>query len=89
MPPDRTDLAEGAVSLQLHGTTHTGHWVTTGNRIFVYWNLLEDSSLLGMFDREPEKLARVLLWDLINRELGQPLMRDDLPGERNHGQFRV
>ena len=69
MQLDRTNVSEGAVSLQLHGITHTGHWVTTGNRIFVYWNLLEDSSLLGMFDREPEKLARVLLSDLINREL--------------------
>jgi hypothetical protein len=65
----RTGLAEGMVSLQRHGITYTGNWVTTGNRIFVYWDLKEDSALLGMFDREPETLARMLLSDLVNRKL--------------------
>lgn len=70
MPLDnRTGLTEGVVSLQRHGITYTGQWVTTENRIFVYWNLKEDSALLGMFDKEPETLARIVLSDMVNREL--------------------
>ena len=68
MALDKTGLAEGIVSLQRYGITYTGQWVTTGNRIFVYWNLLEDSSLLGMFHKQPENLARMLLLDLVKRE---------------------
>jgi len=69
MSLDRTGLAEGVVSLQRHGITYTGRWATTGNRIFVYWDLKEDSALLGMFDRDPETLARIVLSDLVNRKL--------------------
>jgi len=38
----------------------------------VYWNLTENSALLGMFDKEPETLARILL---SNRELGKYALR--------------
>ena len=51
------------------GVTYTGRWATTENRIFVYWNLKEDSTLLGIFDKEPETLARIVLSDLVNQEL--------------------
>lgn len=66
---NRTGLAEGVVSLQRYGNKYTGQWATTGNRISVYWNMKEDSALLGMFDKEPETLARILLSDMVNREL--------------------
>ena len=49
MPLDKAGLAEGIVSLQRYGITYTGQWFTTGDRIFVCWNLIEDSCLLGMF----------------------------------------
>jgi hypothetical protein len=64
-----TGLVEGFVSLQRHGITYTGQWATTDNRIFVYWDMHEDSALLGTFDKEPEILARSLLSDLVNRKL--------------------
>ena len=66
---DPTCYHEGVVSLQRHGIIYTGQWATTGNRIFVYWEMLEDSALLGMFDKEPETLARFLLSDLVNCKL--------------------
>ncbi|MHB8478734.1 MAG: hypothetical protein ACYDBZ_20950 [Steroidobacteraceae bacterium] len=69
MPLDGKGPAEGIVSLQRQGITYTGQWATTGNRIFVYWEMHEDSALLGMFDKEPETLARILLSDLVNRKL--------------------
>ena len=71
MPLDdkQTRLIEGVVSLARHGITYTGQWARNENRIFVYWNLIEDSALLGMFDKEPETLARILLSDLVKREL--------------------
>ena len=68
MPLDTTGLAEGIVSLQRYGITYTGQWFTTGDRIFVCWNLIEDSCLLGMFHKQPENLARMLLLDLVKRE---------------------
>lgn len=69
MPLAGTGLAEGVVSLQQQGITYTGQWATTGNRIYVYWDMHEDSALLGMFDEEPETLARFLLSDLVSRKL--------------------
>jgi hypothetical protein len=65
MPWDKTGLTEGVVTLQQHGITYTGQWATTANRIFVYWNMKEDSALLGMFDKEPEVLARLVLSDMV------------------------
>ena len=56
------------VTLQRHGITYTGQWAATENRIFIYWNLQEDSALLGMFDEEAETLARILLSNLVKRE---------------------
>lgn len=69
MPLDKTGFAQGIVSLERYGVTYTGQWVTTGNRISVYWNSQEDSCLLGMFQKQPENLARMLLLDLVKREL--------------------
>lgn len=67
----RMGLAEGIVSLERKGVTYRGHWATLKNRIFVYWGLKEDSALLGMFDKEPETLARVLLFDMVSKELAK------------------
>ena len=67
MPPDNR-LAEGIVELHRHGITYTGQWATTEDRIFVCWNLKEDSAVLGMFDKEPETLARIVLSDMVSRD---------------------
>lgn len=63
--------AEGTVTLRRDGISYTGHWATTGLRIFVYLGADEESASLGMFAREPETLARILLSELINRQLAK------------------
>jgi hypothetical protein len=73
MPVDTTTPkpAEGTVTLERGVISYTGHWVTTENRITVYLGLDEESALLGMFAREPETLARMLLAELIGRQLAK------------------
>jgi hypothetical protein len=66
---DKTSRPEGIVSLQRHGTTFTGQWAVTGNRLTVYLGLDEESTMLGMFEKEPETLARIVLSDLVKRQL--------------------
>ncbi len=63
--------AEGAVTLRRAGVSYTGHWATTGVRIFVYLGADEESASLGMFATEPQTLARILLSELINRQLAK------------------
>ncbi len=63
--------AEGTVTLRRDGITYVGHWATTGLRIFVYLGADEESASLGMFATEPETLARILLSELINRQLAK------------------
>jgi hypothetical protein len=73
MPVDTTTPkpAEGTVTIERDAISYTGHWVTTENRIIVYLGLDEESALLGMFAREPETLARMLLAELIDRQLAK------------------
>lgn len=65
---DKPQLREGSVTLRRNGIMYTGQWATTGNRLIVYLGLEEESALLGGFDKEPKRLARVLLWELIKRK---------------------
>ncbi len=73
MPVDTTTSkpTEGIVTIERGAISYTGHWVTTENRIIVYLGLSEESALLGMFAREPETLARMLLAELIDRQLAR------------------
>jgi hypothetical protein len=66
---DKTNRPEGIVSLQRYGTTFTAQWAVTDNRLTVYWGLDEESTMLGMFEKEPETLARIVLSELVQRRL--------------------
>jgi hypothetical protein len=69
MPLDtKLGLREGSVTLRRGEITYTGQWAATGNRLIVYLGVDEESALLGMFENEPETLARILLSDLIKRQ---------------------
>jgi hypothetical protein len=68
---DTPKLAEGTVTLKRGANTYTGQWATTGNRLVCYLGFDEESALLGMFEKEPETLARILLSELINRQLAK------------------
>jgi hypothetical protein len=63
--------AEGTVTLERGAVTYTGQWATTGDRIIVYLGLEQESARLGMFATEPEALARMLLAELIDRQLAK------------------
>jgi hypothetical protein len=69
---NRPKLREGSIALRRNGITYTGQWATTGNRLIVYLGLDKESALLGMFDKEPKTLARILLWELIKRQTAKP-----------------
>jgi hypothetical protein len=45
-----------------------GRRTSRPSRLIVYLGLDEESALLGMFDKEPKTLARILLWELIKRQ---------------------
>jgi hypothetical protein len=66
---DKTSRPQGIVSLQRYGTTFTGQWAVAGNRLTVYLGLDEESTALGMFEKEPETLARSVLSELVTRQL--------------------
>jgi hypothetical protein len=73
MPLDtKSGLREGSVTLRRGEITYRGQWAATGNRLIVYLGLDEESALLGMFEKEPETLARILLSDLIKRHRAKP-----------------
>ena len=70
MPVDDTPkLTEGAVILKRGADAYTGQWATTGYRLVCYLGQDEESAPLGIFEKEPETLARILLSELINRHL--------------------
>jgi hypothetical protein len=69
VPNDIAVPSEGTVSLQRHGVTFTGQWAVTGSRLVVYLGIDEESTLLGMFEKEPANLARIVLADLLKRQL--------------------
>jgi hypothetical protein len=64
MPVHDTD---GTVTLERGGVTYTGRWSIVGNKLFVSLGHDEEPALLGMFEKEPEILARMLLAELVER----------------------
>jgi hypothetical protein len=62
---------EGTISLRRGEDIYTAEWVKTGNRVVVYLGLDEESALLGMFDKEPEILARIVLSELLDRKIAK------------------
>jgi hypothetical protein len=51
------------------GVTFEGEWSIVGDRLIVRWGQFNELALLGMFELEPDKLARMLLAELIDRDL--------------------
>jgi hypothetical protein len=68
---DTPKLAEGTVTLKRGVNIYIAQWATTGNRLICYLGLDEESAPLGMFASEPETLARILLSELITRQLAK------------------
>jgi hypothetical protein len=73
-PHGKASFPEGIVSLQRYGMTFTGQWIVTDSRLTVYLGLDKESTLLGMFEKEPETLAIILLSDLVKRQLEKSLL---------------
>jgi hypothetical protein len=71
MTPGQTPaaIAEGTVSLRRGQEIYTAEWVKAGTRLMVYWGLDEESALLGVFEKEPEALARIVLSELLDRKV--------------------
>ena len=71
--PEQTaaTLAEGTISLRRGQDIYTAEWVKSGHRLMVYLGLDEESALLGMFEKEPEALARIVLSELLDRKVGK------------------
>jgi hypothetical protein len=66
----------GMVTIEREKRAYTASWRVQGNKLIVNWDDDEEPVQLGMFEREPEALARMLLAELLDRKLG----REDLQG---------
>jgi hypothetical protein len=62
-------ITKGTVTLERGAVTFEGEWNIVVDRLIVRWGRFDESALLGMFELEPDKLARMLLAELIDRHL--------------------
>jgi len=61
----------GAVTVEREEHAYTAQWRVQGNKLIVSWDNDEEPAQLGMFEKEPEVLARMLLAELLDRKLGK------------------
>jgi len=61
----------GTVTIERDERAYTARWRVQGNRLIVSWEDDEEPVQLGMFEKEPEALARMLLAELLDRKLGR------------------
>lgn len=64
---DKSKPIEGTVTVERAGV-YSAHWTIRGNKLIVYFGPDEEGVTLGMFEREPETLARILLAEMIDRK---------------------
>ena len=61
----------GVVTIERDERTYTARWRVQGNKLIVNWDNDEEPAQLGMFEKESEVLARLLLAELLDRKLGR------------------
>jgi hypothetical protein len=61
----------GMVTIEREAHAYTATWTVQGNKLIVNWEDDEEPVQLGMFEKEPEALARMLLAELLDRKLGK------------------
>jgi hypothetical protein len=61
----------GMVTIERDEGAYTARWRVHGNKLIVNWDDDEEPAQLGMFEKEPEALARMLLTELLDRKLGK------------------
>jgi hypothetical protein len=61
----------GMVTIEREARAYTARWRIQGNKLIVNWEEDEEPVQLGMFEKEPEALARMLLAELLDRKLGK------------------
>jgi hypothetical protein len=61
----------GVVTVEREERVYTARWRVQGNKLIVSWDNDEEPAQLGMFEKEPEVLARLLLAELLDRKLGK------------------
>jgi hypothetical protein len=61
----------GMVTVEREERAYTATWRVHGNKLIVIWDNDEEPAQLGMFEKEPEALARMLLRELLDRKLGK------------------
>lgn len=66
-----TNPFTGMVTIEREERAYTASWRVQGNKLIVNWEDDEEPVQLGMFEREPEALARMLLAELLDRKLGR------------------
>ena len=60
----------GMVTVERGERAYTAQWRVQGNKLIVSWDNNDEPVWLGMFEKEPEALARLLLAEMLNRKLG-------------------
>jgi hypothetical protein len=63
-------LAEGTVTAERGPLTYTAKWRVKGNTLIVFFGADQEAVILGMFEKEPETLARMLLKELLEQRFG-------------------
>jgi hypothetical protein len=58
------------VTVEREERAYTAQWRVQGNKLIVRWDNNDEPVCLGMFEKEPETLAKLLLTELLNRKLG-------------------
>jgi len=61
----------GMVTIEREERAYTAQWRVQGSKLIVNWDNDEEPAQLGMFEKEPEVLARLLLAELLDRKLGK------------------
>jgi hypothetical protein len=60
----------GMVTVEREERAYTAQWRVQGHKLIVSWDNNDEPVWLGMFEKEPETLAKLLLTELLNRKFG-------------------
>ena len=63
-------LGESTVTVEREGVYY-GTWRIRGNKVIVCFEGDEEALALGMFEKDPEALARMLLAKMLSRRFGK------------------
>jgi hypothetical protein len=60
----------GRVTIEREERAYTAQWRVQGKTLILSWDNNDEPVWLGMFEKEPETLAKLLLMEMLNRKLG-------------------